>query len=148
MLAVETKRSPEQLGKKTERDKPDRATEHEHQPQRHFRKEQRRGRANQRALGETEVIINQQMNMRELHWRCYMGSDGRSMGCFVGVVAQQHQLHSAYIEADRVQMGTRSDAEVQVVSDGQCSKVVGAGGAAVDPVGDDEGDAGEKSTRQ
>ncbi len=76
-----------------------------------------------------------------------MGSDARSMGCFGGVVALQHQLHSVYIETDRVQMDTRSDAEAQVVSDGQYSKVEGAGGVAVDPVGDDAGDAGEKSKR-
>ena len=49
-----------------QRDQPDDAAEREHQPYRHFGGEQRHDRADQRALGEAEMIVDQQMDVGDV----------------------------------------------------------------------------------
>jgi hypothetical protein len=60
---VEAKGATEQFDEKSCGDQPDRATEREHQPHRHFPGKQRDHRADQRALGEAEMIIDQEVDV-------------------------------------------------------------------------------------
>src|ERR1700739_3441425 len=61
MLLIETEGTLEQFEEETERDQPYCAAEREHQPDRHLSKKQRHDGADQRALGEAEMIVHQQM---------------------------------------------------------------------------------------
>jgi hypothetical protein len=60
---VKAEGPPEQCYEKRERHQPGDAGEREHQPNRHFRGEQRHDRADQRTFGEAEMIIGQQMDV-------------------------------------------------------------------------------------
>jgi hypothetical protein len=58
-----SKSPPEQSNEQANRDQPRCAAQCEHQPYRHFRGEQRYHRADQRTLGEAEMIVDQKMNV-------------------------------------------------------------------------------------
>ena len=61
--SAKTEGPPEQLNEQGGRDQPHNAPEREDQPQRNPVGEQRHDRADQRALGEAEMIVDQQMDV-------------------------------------------------------------------------------------
>src|SRR6202035_3298396 len=63
---VETEGAPEQFYEQPERDEPDDAGKREHQPHRNFREQQPHQRADQRALGEAEMIVDQKMDVGDV----------------------------------------------------------------------------------
>src|SRR5258707_12513527 len=66
MRIVETEGSLKQLDEKAERDQPYNAAEREYQPHRHLGKKQRYDGADQRALGETEMIVDQEVDVGDV----------------------------------------------------------------------------------
>jgi hypothetical protein len=66
MRIVETEGLAEQLDEERQRDEPDGAAEREHQPHRYFRTEKRYQGAGQRAFGKTEMIVDQQVDIRDV----------------------------------------------------------------------------------
>ena len=63
VFAVEAEGAPKQHDEQAKRDQPDTAGEREHQPYRHLCEEQRDDGADQRALGEAEMIVDQKVNV-------------------------------------------------------------------------------------
>src|SRR6185503_1473268 len=63
VLLLEAERSLKQPDKQAERDQPHRARQREYQPYRNLRSEQRDDCADQRALDEAEMIVDQEMDV-------------------------------------------------------------------------------------
>src|ERR1700688_2989138 len=66
MLVVETEGSLKQLDEKAERDQPYNAAKREYQPHRHLGKKQRYDGADQRALGEAEMIVDHEVDVGDV----------------------------------------------------------------------------------
>ena len=66
LRVAEAEGAPEQFYEQSERDQPHGAGQREHQPHRHLGEEQRHDGADQRALGEAEMIVDQQVNVGDV----------------------------------------------------------------------------------
>ncbi len=85
---IEAEGAPEQLKEQAERDQPGRAAEREHQPDRDLCGEQRNDRADQRAFGEAEMIIGQQMDVGDVRRQRDLVEENPD---YYGDIDDQHQ---------------------------------------------------------
>src|SRR5580704_19784943 len=69
MRIVEAKGPPEQQNEQTCGQEPRGAGDREHQPYRHFGGEQSYDRPDQRALGEAEMIVDEEVDVGNVRWK-------------------------------------------------------------------------------